>query len=153
MKIVPPGERRPMFCDLVDKSRNVLIEAKGSVTREDVRMAIGQLIDYRRFADTAARAAVLLPEKPRHDLVELLRSAGVEGIWPIAGDYEGTAAHLSDRRPLAGGAVRSHRQNECMHVLVVTLEAYPFINAKFVRDADALPKALLTPRSEQAWRD
>src|SRR5207253_1971037 len=47
LKIVPTGEQRPIFCDVIDKSRNVLIEAKGSMTRDAIRMAIGQLMDYK----------------------------------------------------------------------------------------------------------
>ena len=50
LKIVPAGEKRPIFCDVYDKTAGVLIEAKGTVAREALRMAIGQLMDYRRFA-------------------------------------------------------------------------------------------------------
>lgn len=88
LKIVPPGERRPMFCDIVDKTQNVLIEAKGTVTRDAVRMAIGQLMDYRRFAPAQAKLAVLLPEEPREDLRALLSAVGIAAIYPKAGGYE-----------------------------------------------------------------
>lgn len=94
LKIVPPGERRPIFCDLVDRTANILIEAKGSVTREAVRMAIGQLFDYRRFAEGNPRLAVLLPEQPREDLTQLLSVAGVEAVWPGTKGYRGTADGL-----------------------------------------------------------
>src|SRR5207249_5607041 len=77
LKIVPPGERRPIFCDVVDKTAKILVEAKGSVARDAVRGAIGQLMDYRRFADSDARLAVLLPERPRDDLRDLLKSVNV----------------------------------------------------------------------------
>jgi hypothetical protein len=40
-------------------------------------MAIGQLIDYSRFAPANARLAVLLPSIPRDDLRKLLVHAGV----------------------------------------------------------------------------
>ncbi len=82
LKIVPPGERRPIFCDLYDKTGGVLIEAKGTVAREALRMAIGQLYDYRRFAPPETRIAVLIPEEPRSDLLALLETAGVHPIWP-----------------------------------------------------------------------
>jgi hypothetical protein len=95
LKIVPPGERRPIFCDLVDKTRNVLIEAKGSVTRDAVRMAIGQLMDYRRFAPEGAQLAVLLPEAPREDLRDLLGSAGVGAIYPDGAGYATGALDLA----------------------------------------------------------
>ena len=64
------------------------------MAREDVRMAIGQLFDYRRFAPPGARTAVLLPEKPRADLLELLAGAGIESIWPANGIYDSTAPEL-----------------------------------------------------------
>ena len=59
----------------------MLIEAKGTVAREALRMAIGQLMDYRRFAPDETRLAVLVPERPRPDLMALLDSAGVHSIW------------------------------------------------------------------------
>jgi hypothetical protein len=82
LKIVPPGEKRPIFCDIYDKTAGVLIEAKGTVAREAIRMAIGQLLDYRRFASDGTQLAALLPERPRADLMALLESAGVHAIWP-----------------------------------------------------------------------
>lgn len=82
LKIVPPGERRPLFCDLYDKTANTLIEAKGSVTREAVRMGIGQLYDYRRFVDGEVALGLLLPEAPRPDLLALIGSAGADAWWP-----------------------------------------------------------------------
>jgi len=94
LKIVPSGERRPIFCDLVDKSANVLVEAKGSVAREEIRMAIGQLADYRRFAADGARLAVLVPERPRKDLVRLLDSAQVCAVWPAAGVFDDSAGGI-----------------------------------------------------------
>jgi hypothetical protein len=44
-------------------------------------MAVGQLIDYSRFLMPKPRLAVLLPSKPREDLQELLKSAGVDFVW------------------------------------------------------------------------
>ena len=82
LKIVPAGERRPIFCDLYDKTAGILIEAKGTVAREAIRMAIGQLFDYRRFAPAETRLAVLVPERPRADLIALLEGARVHAIWP-----------------------------------------------------------------------
>jgi hypothetical protein len=95
LKIVPPGERRPIFCDIVDKTANVLIEAKGSVARDAIRMAIGQLMDYRRFANADARLAILLPEEPREDLRNLLDSVGIAVVHPMNGRYEGAGLGAS----------------------------------------------------------
>lgn len=81
LKIVPAGEARPLFCDLIDRSSNTLYEAKGSVERGAIRMAIGQLLDYARFIQPRPRLAVLLPSEPREDLRALLAAAGVEIVW------------------------------------------------------------------------
>jgi hypothetical protein len=56
-------------------------EAKGTVERGSVRMALGQLLDYKRFV-SGARCALLVPSKPRSDILELVRSAGMELYWP-----------------------------------------------------------------------
>ncbi|HEY2631651.1 MAG TPA: hypothetical protein VGI26_04660 [Solirubrobacteraceae bacterium] len=81
LKIVPPGEAKPLFSDLIDRTTNTLFEAKGSVERGAIRMAIGQLVDYGRFVVPPARLAVLLPSRPREDLLVLLECAGVELVW------------------------------------------------------------------------
>ena len=81
LKIVPPGEAKPIFSDLIDRTTNTLYEAKGTVERGAIRMAIGQLLDYSRFIEPSPRLAVLLPSEPRHDLRELLMSSGVDTVW------------------------------------------------------------------------
>lgn len=81
LKIVPEDEAKPLFADLFDRTTNTLFEAKGSVERGAIRMAVGQLLDYRRFVDPPPRLAVLLPSEPRCDLRALLASAGVEIVW------------------------------------------------------------------------
>jgi hypothetical protein len=91
LKIVPPGEAKPMFCDLRDVTANSLVEAKGSVTREAIRMAIGQVADYSRFVDGDPTRAVLVPGRPREDLLSLLQSQGIAAIWPSASGFVDTA--------------------------------------------------------------
>jgi len=81
LKIVPPGEAKPLFSDLIDRRTNTLYEAKGTVERGSIRMAVGQLLDYSRFVEPAPRLAVLLPSMPREDLQEYLKSAGVDLVW------------------------------------------------------------------------
>ena len=81
LKIVPPGEAKPLFCDLIDNTTHTLYEAKGSVERGAIRMAMGQLLDYSRFVQPRPRLAALLPTKPRADLLELLASADIEVVW------------------------------------------------------------------------
>jgi hypothetical protein len=78
-----PGSARPILCDAFLPERNVLIEAKGSDGRASVRLAIGQLYDYRRFEESKPNLAVLLPYEPSADMQALLKSAAVEWIWPL----------------------------------------------------------------------
>ncbi|MEV0592472.1 restriction endonuclease [Nonomuraea cavernae] len=85
-QMLPKGETRPLFTDLYDHDAKLLIEAKGSVTRENVRMAIGQLADYSRFLPDATRA-ILLPSEPRQDLIELAHSQDIVIVWPTKRGY------------------------------------------------------------------
>jgi hypothetical protein len=94
LKILPEGEAKPIFCDLRDATANSLVGAKGSVTREAIRMAIGQLADYRRFVGEDTTAAVLVPERPRTDLLALLESQGIAAVWPTRAGFQDTADGL-----------------------------------------------------------
>ena len=51
---------KPIFCDLRDTTDDLLVEAKGTVTRNAIRMAVGQLADYERFVEPTPRLAVLV---------------------------------------------------------------------------------------------
>jgi hypothetical protein len=81
LKIVPAGEAKPLFADLIDRTGNTLFVAKGTIERGSIRTAVGQLLDYRRFVLPAPRLAVLLPSMPREDLRAYLESAGVEYVY------------------------------------------------------------------------
>jgi hypothetical protein len=61
-------------------------------------MAIGQLMDYRRFTPSETRVAVLIPEKPRTDLLALLESAGVHAIWPAGDGFDAAGLGSEFRR-------------------------------------------------------
>ncbi len=52
------GQAKPLFTDLSVPQLNLLVEAKGSVTMESVRMSIGQLMDYGRFFPYMKRAVL-----------------------------------------------------------------------------------------------
>jgi hypothetical protein len=65
------GSDAAMYSDLADLDANILYEAKGSSARMSVRLAIGQVLDYGRYIE-GLRLAVLLPEQPAIDLIELL---------------------------------------------------------------------------------
>ena len=86
LKIVPPGEAAPLYTDLWDETTKNLIEAKGSVTREQLRSAVGQLLDYDRFVHAEQRT-VLLPQLPRRDLSAYLSSVGMTCVYQSDGRF------------------------------------------------------------------
>jgi len=81
---------RNLSCDLFDETQSRLYEAKASSRREAVRMAIGQLYDYRRFEDSpaAVKLAVLLPRRPADDLLELLGSLNIGVAWRVGKGFD-----------------------------------------------------------------
>jgi hypothetical protein len=95
-RIVPLGEARPLFTDLYDATTGTLVEAKGTVERNSIRMAIGQLADYKRFVEGGQprHLAVLVPSKPRQDLRNLLASQGIELIYPRGDGFEDSTGGL-----------------------------------------------------------
>jgi hypothetical protein len=78
------GIDRPLFADLFDATSNVLYEAKASAARDSVRMALGQLLGYSRHISPTPALAVLLPEAPADDLVDLLNDHGVACVVEIS---------------------------------------------------------------------
>jgi len=71
-------------CDAWEEERQNLIEAKGSTSREDIRMAVGQLFDYafqRKEGLKQPHKAILLPAEPARDSVEWLEPLGIKIIW------------------------------------------------------------------------
>ncbi|MFD5833805.1 hypothetical protein ACFWHV_09545 [Streptomyces collinus] len=86
------GEKGTFLTDLYDATDNVLYEAKGKALREQVRMAIGQLLDYRRHLDEVPdglRLAVLLPEAPSADLRSLLEVEDIALVTQSADGFAG----------------------------------------------------------------
>ncbi|WP_199444070.1 EVE domain-containing protein [Umezawaea beigongshangensis] len=82
---LPSGER--LVCDLFDTQTNTLIEAKASNTRPDVRMALGQLLDYRHHIKPGAALAVLLPAAPSPSIARVLHAQGVSIIHRDGGTF------------------------------------------------------------------
>ena len=64
---------------------------KGTIERGAFLMAIGQLADYKRYVDKP-RCAILLPDRPRADLLSLATSEHITAIWPSASGFEGSTA-------------------------------------------------------------
>jgi hypothetical protein len=73
--------------DLYDTQIGVLIEAKAEANRENVRYAIGQLIDYRRYIDTRPAIAILVPAGLDGDLAAMPAEVGAGVIWPVDGGF------------------------------------------------------------------
>lgn len=89
-RILPTGEARPLFTDLYDATNGILVEAKGSVERNAIRMAIGQLADYKRFIGGKGpkHLAILVPTEPRKDLRDLLEDEGIAVIYRSGDGFE-----------------------------------------------------------------
>ena len=89
-RLLPSGEARPIITDLFDVTTGTLVEAKGTVERNAIRMAIGQLCDYKRlFAPgEVEHVAALFPSEPRADLCELLREQGIVVIHQTEFGFE-----------------------------------------------------------------
>ncbi|MET8627731.1 hypothetical protein ABZW30_28970 [Kitasatospora sp. NPDC004669] len=77
-QITIAGSRGALLTDLYDKTAHVLYEVKGKNRRNDVRMAIGQLMDYRRhIKKPGLKLAILLPSLPSQDLQDLISNVGI----------------------------------------------------------------------------
>ncbi|MGW7609169.1 hypothetical protein ACWGKW_18220 [Streptomyces sp. NPDC054766] len=90
-QITVEGEPGAFTPDLYDATDNVLYEAKGLATRNNVRMAIGQLLDYRRHLKVPAglRLAVLLPESPTADLQALCAAENIALVTQTTDGFAG----------------------------------------------------------------
>ena len=62
------------------------MKPKGSVTRDTMRHAVGQLLDYGRFVDATSRV-VLVPTEPRADLMSFLAGVGVRVVHPDGDEW------------------------------------------------------------------
>jgi hypothetical protein len=91
-KYLPAGEVRPIYSDAWVEERHMLVEAKNSDSRDALRQAIGQLYDYRRFHQPPVHLAVLLPYPPNAERLDLLRSAGIEAVWPHGSGFRDSAS-------------------------------------------------------------
>lgn len=80
-RIRPEAGAAFLFTDAFDDEQNLLIEAKARSDRAYVRMAIGQLYDYQRFIRPEPHMAVLLPDRPTQDLVDLILKMGIRIIY------------------------------------------------------------------------
>ncbi|MYR97880.1 MULTISPECIES: hypothetical protein [unclassified Streptomyces] len=83
------GTRTPLVSDLYDATDHVLYQVKGNARRESVRMAIGQLLDYRRYVKPAGvKLGVVFPEKPGADMVDLLDELEISAIYQSGASFK-----------------------------------------------------------------
>ncbi|GAA1286467.1 hypothetical protein GCM10009609_60390 [Pseudonocardia aurantiaca] len=80
-RLRPAGEPRDLYTDIFDHTENRLYEAKASATRDAIRMALGQLLDYSRHIPGNPDLAVLLPAMPTDDLQILLHRHRVKCVY------------------------------------------------------------------------
>lgn len=82
--------------DGYEKERQNLIEAKASASRENIRMAVGQLLDYaflgmeNNFGEP--NKAMLLPTKPDLDLEKWLQHLHISIIWREGESFKDNAS-------------------------------------------------------------
>jgi hypothetical protein len=80
--------------DGYEEERQNLIEAKASASRENIRMAVGQLLDYaflgkEKFGEP--NKAMLLPKKPDLDIEKWLQHLHISIIWRDGESFEDNA--------------------------------------------------------------
>lgn len=84
---IPVAGGFDLSVDLIDRERNLLIEAKSSSSRTHLRHAVGQLFDYARYFEPRPALAILVPERPSDDLLGLPLAHGIDVIWPTETGY------------------------------------------------------------------
>jgi hypothetical protein len=88
-----------LFVDLFDLTHWQLLEAKATLNREALRMAIGQLRDYKRYYQGRRPSlAVLLPSRPSEGRIKLMTDNRITVIWRTR---EGRFSSRRWREPLA----------------------------------------------------
>ncbi|MCO5973348.1 hypothetical protein [Actinoallomurus soli] len=107
-RISLPDRAFPLKTDLFDVTANELVEAKGSASRGDIRMAIGQILDYGRHAQVRRRA-ILLPTRPTQDMVELLGGLGITCIFEE--EEEGSFKRIDAAARLCGACPLMQRES------------------------------------------
>lgn len=87
LRIPYAPESRDLRVDLFLKNPRLLIEAKASASREHIRLAIGQLLDYRRWLEPAPATCILVPTAPAPDMLDLLRQLDIGAAWRVGAGF------------------------------------------------------------------
>ena len=77
---IPTAAGHLMYTDAFVVKTRALIEAKASSSREHIRMALGQVLDYARYVPHSS-LAILTPTRPSGEMIQLLVAHGVGAIW------------------------------------------------------------------------
>jgi hypothetical protein len=83
-RILVAAKYGKLQCDAFERARCNLIEAKSSTSREHIRMAVGQLLDYAFQIEGKLgkpHMAVLLPREPEQNLVNWLPQLNISLVW------------------------------------------------------------------------
>jgi hypothetical protein len=91
---IPTAAGHLMYTDVFVRETRELIEAKASSSREHVRTALGQVLDYARYVPHST-LAILTPTRPAGEMIQLLVGHGVGSIWESdrRGDFDAVRVH------------------------------------------------------------
>lgn len=79
LAIQPAGSSTTLYTDVWDPDERELFEVKSSASRQSIRMAVGQLLDYRRYIDgDEPKCVVVVPEDPGEDLRQFVLGVGMD---------------------------------------------------------------------------
>jgi hypothetical protein len=102
-RIRPPGELRDLLTDTYDETAHELYEAKSAPTRDALRRAVGQLLDYRRHMPEpdALKLSILSEARPSDDLLAFVGSLNIDCVYETQpGTYVRVVSQTSpDPRP------------------------------------------------------
>lgn len=85
-----PHSSGTLLTDVYDVTDRVLYEAKASAGRNNMRLAVGQLLDYERHIAPRVedlRCRLLLPERPSADLRDYLEHVGFGAVYRAEGQF------------------------------------------------------------------
>lgn len=79
LAIQPAGSSTTLYTDVWDPEERELFEVKSSASRQSIRMAVGQLLDYRRYiTGNEPTCVVVVPEDPGEDLRQFVLGVGMD---------------------------------------------------------------------------
>ncbi len=103
LRIQPPEEAQPFSPILWDDTAHELVEIRAQVTRDQIRSAMGTLLDCARFVN-AAGLVLLVPTRPRPDLLALLDRVGITVVFEDDEGWVRVEPAADTTSPATGGA-------------------------------------------------